>query len=86
MTTRNKLEAFKKKHYKGLNDTTEIDALIHKAKINEKKTRFLKAEEDSVTLDNALKLKIQRARRYLVNERKKASPKAKSMMNATIVN
>ena len=81
-----KLEVYKRKNYKGLNDTSEIDALIHRAKVKQNKAKTLKAEQESENFDQALKIQIQRARKFLIKERQKGSIKAKSMRNATIVN
>jgi hypothetical protein len=77
-----KLVKYKLKHYKGLNDTSDIDALIHKARIEQKKQQRMKAEVESEAFDLELKNHINKARRYLRNERKKGSLKSKSLINA----
>ena len=81
-----KLEMYKRKNYKGLNDTSEIDGLIHRAKVKQNKVKTQRAEQESENFDQALKLQIQRARKFLIKERQKGSIKAKSMRNATMLN
>jgi hypothetical protein len=81
-----KLIRYKNKHYKNRTDTGEIDALIHQAKIAQKKIHLNKAEKESVAFDNEVARMIQKARNHLRRERKKGSIKSKSLINACTVN
>lgn len=52
---------YKTKHYKGRNDTADIDALIHKAKVYQKKQKLKQVEEESVLFEREIATKIQQA-------------------------
>lgn len=81
-----KLEKYKKKHFKNITDTKDIDALIHRAYQVSAKSKMTTAVSKSETFEKELRLKINRARAYLVREKQKGTLKAKSLLNATISN
>ena len=81
-----KLMKYKTKNYKGSNNTADIDAFIHRARVEQKKHQRDLAQIESEAFDQELKTQINQARRFLKRERKKGSLKSKSLINATISN
>ncbi|CAI2379875.1 unnamed protein product [Moneuplotes crassus] len=81
-----KLIKYKNKHFKNSKDTSEIDSLIHKARIYQKKQQMKQTEDASQTFDKELQKLVRNARIYLKKQKKIRSAESRSLINASILN